>query len=35
MGPPAPGGRNEGFPAGSAFDPARFQGENGESGEAQ
>ena len=27
-------GRNEGFPAGSVFDPARFQGANGESGGA-
>ena len=31
MGPPAPCGRNEGFPAGSVFDPARFQDANGES----
>ena len=29
---PAPGGRNEGFLAGSVFDPARYQDANGESG---
>ena len=34
MGPPAPGGRTEGFPAGSVFDPARFQDVIGESGGA-
>ena len=34
MGPPAPGGRNEGFPAGSVFDPTRFQDANGEGSEA-
>ena len=28
---PAPGGRNQGFPAGSVFDPARYQNANGES----
>ena len=33
MGPPAPGGRNEGFPVGTVFDP-RFPGANGESGGA-
>ena len=32
MGPPAPGGRNQGFPAGSVFDPARYQNAIGESG---
>ena len=32
--PPAPGGRNEGFPAGSVFDLARFQFANGASGGA-
>ena len=32
MSPPAPGGRNEGFPAGSVFDPTRFQDANGERG---
>ena len=31
-GPQAPGGRNEGFSAGSAFDPARHQDANGDSG---
>ena len=31
MGPPAPGGRKEGFPAGSVFDPTRFQDANGRS----
>ena len=34
MGPPAPRGRNEGFPAGSGFDLARLQGANGECGGA-
>ena len=29
MGPPAPGGRPEGFPAASVFDPARYQDVNG------
>ena len=32
MGQPAPGGRNQRFPAGSVFDPARYQNANGESG---
>ena len=32
MGPQAPGGRNEGFSAGSAFDPARHQDANGDRG---
>ena len=35
MGPPAPGGRTESFPAGSVFDPARFQDANGESSGAR
>ena len=30
--PPARGGRNESFPAGSVFDPAGYQDANGESG---
>ena len=34
MGPPAPGGRNGGLPAGPVFDPARFRGANGGSGGA-
>ena len=32
VGPQEPGGRNEGAPAGSAFDPAWYQDANGESG---
>ena len=32
MGPQAPGGRNEGAQAGSAFDPARHKDANGEGG---
>ena len=31
VGPPAPGGRDEGFPAGSVFDPSRYQDANGDS----
>ena len=34
MGPPAPGGCNEGLPAGLVFDPALFRGADGEIGGA-